>query len=175
MKEHEAVETSAMMAETAAAAHGPDEVGASGGGETAHPEVSEALMAESAALQGIYPGFDLTAELAHPAMGAILRGEKQPTLRQLYEAVHLEDILAGRIEEAVEARMADAVARAVEAAVRDCEEKLLGHIRARGQRPAENGTCAAQGIRMHPAVDRLTRRERAMLAKRAENGETITL
>ena len=31
----------------------------------------------------------------------------------------------------------------------------------------------AGGIRMHPAVNRLTRKERAMLAKRAENGETI--
>jgi hypothetical protein len=34
---------------------------------------------------------------------------------------------------------------------------------------------AAAGVRMHPAVNRLTRRERAMLAKRAEDGETIKL
>ena len=179
MKEFETVETSAMVVETAGMTPTADTADKPGGGMTEPRDVSEELMAESEALQGIYPGFDLTAELEHPAMGALLRGEKKPTLRQLYEAVHMEDIVAGRVEEAVEARIAcaveTAVARAVEIAVRDCEEKLLGHIRARGQRPAENGTRSAQGIRMHPAVDRLTRRERAMLAKRAENGETITL
>ena len=62
---------------------------------------------------------------------------------------------------------------AVAEAVRETEERLLSHIRARGQRPSEVGTGGAAGIRMHPAVNRLTRKERAMLAKRAENGETI--
>ena len=168
MKEFEAVETSALTAEPAASAF-----------EAELPGISEELLAEAEALRGTYPDFDLTEELDHPAMGALLRGEAKPSLRQMYEAVHMEDILAGRIEEAVETRISDAVeaavAQAVEAAVRDCEEKLLGHIRARGQRPPENGICAARGIRVHPAVDRLTRRERAMLAKRAENGERITL
>ena len=63
----------------------------------------------------------------------------------------------------------------MESAVKESEERLLSHIRARGQRPAENGVTAAVGIRMHPAVERLTHRERAMLAKRAEDGETIRL
>ncbi len=173
MKEFEAVETSAVMAENAAETAADNVAGAVGWG------VSEEMLAQVAALKSEYPGFDLSSELEHPVMGALLRGECVPTLRQLYEAVHMEDILGGRVEEAVEARVAHtvecAVAQAVEAAVRDCEERLLSHIRARGQRPDENGTGSALGIRMHPAVERLTRRERAMLAKRAENGETVTL
>ena len=52
-------------------------------------------------------------------------------------------------------------------------QKLLTHIRARGQRPSEVGMEGGGGIRMHPAVNRLTHKERAMLARRAENGETI--
>ena len=147
--------------------------------ETEAAEVSDELEAEAEALRADYPDFDLAAEMAHPVMGALLRGEGKPTLRQLYEAVHMEAITAGRVARAVEAAVAEAVegavAEAVENAVRESEERLLEHIRARGRRPAENGIRAALGIRMHPAVGRLTRRERAMLAKRAEDGETIQL
>ncbi len=138
-------------------------------------EVSDELAAEAEALRADYPDFDLAAEMAHPVMGALLRGEGKPTLRQLYEAVHMEAITSGRVARAVEAAVAETVAEAVENAVRESEERLLEHIRARGRRPAENGIRAALGIRMHPAVGRLTRRERAMLAKRAEDGETIQL
>ena len=136
-----------------------------------------ALRAEAEGLVAVYPHFNLTAELEHPVLGPLLRGEARPTLRQLYEAVHWEDITEERIAAAVETRLGAAVQTAVEEAVaeavRACEERLLGHIRARGQRPAEVGMGGSGGIRMHPAVSRLTRKERAMLAQRAENGETI--
>ena len=139
--------------------------------------VDEELLAEAEGVRAVYPHFDLTAELSHPVLGRILRGEVKPTLRQLYEAVHLDDILESRVASGVQAQVAEAVAEAVSAAVaeavRETEERLLSHIRARGQRPSEVGTVGGGGIRMHPAVNRLTRKERAMLAKRAENGETI--
>ena len=139
----------------------------------------ERYLAEAEGVRAVYPDFDAAAELAHPVLGAILRGEAMPTLRQLYEAVHLEEITAGRVAARVQAEISEAVDSAVREAVtaaeRACEERLLGHIRARGQRPSEVGMRAAAGVRMHPAVNRLTRRERAMLAKRAEDGETIKL
>ena len=139
--------------------------------------VDEELLAEAEGVRAVYPHFDLTAELSHPVLGGILRGEVKPTLRQLYEAVHLDDILESRVASGVQAQVAEAVSEAVSAAVaeavRETEERLLSHIRARGQRPSEVGTVGGGGIRMHPAVNRLTRKERAMLAKRAENGETI--
>ena len=141
--------------------------------------VDQTLLAEAEGVRAVYPQFDLTAELSHPVLGAILRGEAKPTLRQLYEAVHLEDILENRVALGVQAQMAEAVTSAVKeavtAAVQETEERLLTHIRARGQRPSEVGTEGGGGIRMHPAVNRLTRKERAMLARRAENGETIHL
>ncbi len=149
---------------------------ASSGADTA-PDAE--LLFEAEGVRAVYPHFDLTAELEHPVLGAILRGEAKPTLRQLYEAVHLDDIVEGRIASAVQAQVAEAVSgavsEAVATAVRATEERLLGHIRARGQRPSEVGAVSGAGIRMHPAVGRLTRKERAMLAKRAENGETIQL
>ena len=143
--------------------------------------VDDELLAEAEGVRAVYPHFDLTAELSHPVLGAILRGEVKPTLRQLYEAVHLDEILESRVasgvqaqvDEAVTSAVSEAVSAAVAEAVRETEERLLSHIRARGQRPSEVGTVGGGGIRMHPAVNRLTRKERAMLAKRAENGETI--
>ncbi len=135
--------------------------------------------AEAEGIQTIYPEFDPQAALDDPVLGRILRGEEELTLRGLYEAVHFDRIVQGRVESLVQARIdravSEAVTEAVATAVRESEERLLGHIRARGHRPAENGTSGASGIRMHPAVDRLTRRERAMLARRAENGENIRL
>ena len=135
------------------------------------------LLSEAEGVRAVYPDFDLTAEMGHPILGAILRGEAKPTLRQLYEAVHLDDIVEGRVAATVQAQVAEAVAgavaEAVVSAVRETEERLLSHIRARGRRPSEVGVMGGGGIRMHPAVSRLTRKERAMLAKRAENGETI--
>ena len=144
--------------------------GADAGAETF---VDAGLLAEAEGVRAVYPDFDLTAALEHPVLGALLRGEAKPTLRQLYEAVHLDGIVEGRVTSAVRAQVAEAVASAVAEAVRETEERLLSHIRARGQRPSEVGTGGSAGIRMHPAVNRLTRKERAMLAKRAENGETI--
>jgi hypothetical protein len=135
------------------------------------------FLAEVEAVRAVYPDFDPAAALEHPVLGELMRGQVKPTLRQLYEAVHLEDILENRVTARVQAQVAEevssAVADAVAAAVRETEERLLANIRARGQRPAEVGAVSGAGIRMHPAVNRLTRRERAMLAKRAENGETI--
>lgn len=134
---------------------------------------------EAQALQAVYPAFDLEAEMEHPVLGALLRGEAAPSLRQLYEAVHWEEVAALQrdeaVSQAVETAVAEAVSAAVSQAVMESEERLLGHIRARGQRPAENGTGAVTGARLHGAVGRLTRRERALLAKRAENGEHIRL
>ena len=153
--------------------------------ETAPKEVSveadmrEELLrrAEAEGLREIYPEFDVDEALADPELGALLRGENSPSMRRLYEMTHLDRIVEsrvqGRLESAVAEALAAAIPAAVSTAVAESEERLLGHIRARGQRPDENGTSAASGIRMYPAVDRLTRRERAMLAERAERGETI--
>lgn len=111
----------------------------------------------------VYPDVDPALMEQDTTVCALLRGEIRPTPRQAYEITHLEAI--------VEAR----VAERIEAAVRESEARILDHIRTCGHRPVENGVRAAAGVRMHPAVGRLTRSDRAALAKRAERGETIRL
>lgn len=83
------------------------------------------------------------------------------------------------VEQAVHEAVAAAIAQMEEkmniAVSAKAEEDLLGHIRAFGLRPHENGVHGAAGVRMHPAVDRLTRKDRAALAERAAHGEVVRL
>lgn len=118
---------------------------------------------EAEAVRQVYPAFDLTHEMQDPAFRALVRGEARPTLRQVYELCHREALTA----EAVSTAVAEAVSRA--------EAQLVSHIQARGQRPAENGMADRGAVRMHPDVGRLTRSDRARLARRAQEGESIRL
>lgn len=106
---------------------------------------------------------------------------------QIREAV--ETAVSARVAEVVESAVARAVSEALAAereaakktetevaeAIRMTEERLIGHIRARGVRPTESGMASGVGVRMHPAVDRLTRRDRERLARMAAEGETVRL
>ncbi len=118
-----------------------------------------------------YPNVDPALVEQDAAIGALLRGEVRPTPRQAYEITHLDAIVEARVAE----RAAEQVAEKLSDAVRESEARLLDHIRTCGQRPVENGMRAAVGVRMHPAVGRLTRSDRAALARRAQRGETIRL
>ena len=149
---------------------------------------------EAERLRAVYPTFDPEKEIQDPVFRALALGEVRPTLRQVYELCHAAEIfgahaetasetapgavseaVSGAASEAVAAKDSAAVASAVASAIAEAEERLLGSIRARGYRPPENGLSASGGVRMHPAVDKLTRSDRAQLAKRAERGETIRL
>ncbi len=59
----------------------------------------------------------------------------------------------------------------VREACAEAERRLLSHIRARGLRPAENGVHT-QSI-SSPSVAKMTREERAEMARRAASGERI--
>lgn len=137
------------------------------------------LSAEAEALKLIYPDFDFDAQMQAPMFGELLRGEKRPTLKDIYELCHQEEIVREKVEKTVALTVAEAVEKAVTEAVTrtvaETEQRMLSQIRARGQRPAENGLNAALGVRTHPAVDRLTKADRERLARRASRGETIRL
>lgn len=122
---------------------------------------------EAEAVRQVYPTFDLTHEMQNPAFRALVRGEARPTLRQVYELCHRETLMAEAVSTAVAEAVAEAVSRA--------EAQLVSHIQARGQRPAENGMADRGAVRMHPDVGRLTRSDRARLARRAQEGESIRL
>lgn len=78
-----------------------------------------------------------------------------------------------------EAERAQEVRQAVEAAVAasrlETESLLLAHIRARGLRPAESALSDTARDALRGGASRLSRAERAELARRAANGERIKL
>lgn len=140
-------------------------------------EEREDLTKEAGALKEIYPEFDFDEEMKDPLFRGILNGEISLNLRQVYELCHGGEITRQKVEAGVAASVKEAVniavAEAVVKAVADTEERMLSGIRARGQRPRESGLNAAQGVRTHPAVGRLTKADREKLARRAFRGETI--
>ena len=129
---------------------------------------------EVKALQSIYPDFDMAQFEENQLFHALLKGEVRPTLKQVYEML-CPQVLTAQVEAEVQNRVTQALEHAVAEAVERAEKNLLSHIQARGMRPQENGKNASSGVRTHPAVHRLTREDRAKLAKMAQQGETVRL
>ncbi len=77
-------------------------------------------------------------------------------------------------ERALEERIRAAVAEAVAATRRETEQVLLASIRARGLRPTESALQCEGERALRPDAARLSREQRAEVARRAAKGETIT-
>ncbi len=140
--------------------------------------------ASDAADRGVEQDFDLTKQdlptdessasgLSDEIRHAIERATARATAETIASAVN--EAVSAAVTAAVEQAVASAVTRVSETAAAHAEEELMEHIRACGCRPAENGMHSTSGVRMHPAVNRLTRRDRAALAERAARGETVRL
>lgn len=111
---------------------------------------------EAEEVRQLYPSFDLNAEVKNDNFLSMLRAGVP--VRHAYEVVHMEDIKAG-----VAAMQAKAT-----------EKQVVNNIRAKGARPAENGTAAQSGFTVKDDVSKLTRRDREEIARRVARGEHIT-
>lgn len=112
---------------------------------------------ETEAMKAVYPNFDFAQESQNERfIGLLTRGVD---VRTAYEVVHNDEIISG----------------AMQFATQKATEKTVNNIRARGMRPDEGG------LGTHPAgdgqldVSKLTKQQRADMAKRALRGEEITL
>lgn len=107
-------------------------------------------------LRRLYPSFDLGIEARQPRFLALLKAGIP--IRHAYEVIHMEDIKAG-------------IART---AAKDAEKQVVAGIRARGARPKENGTSGQSAFTVKEDVSKLTRKDRAEIARRVARGERIT-
>ncbi|MCC8122768.1 MAG: hypothetical protein LIO58_04435 [Oscillospiraceae bacterium] len=108
------------------------------------------------AIEQAYGGVNVRQELRDPRfMGLVQRGVP---LRQAFESLHLEEIKRG-------------IARKT---ARETERRVVGGIRARGNRPAENAAASQNPVSTRPDLSRLTRRDRADIARRVARGEQIS-
>ena len=115
-----------------------------------------AWMEEANQIKEQFPEFNLEAELSNDRFQSMLRSGVP--MEQAYKVMHFDEL---------QNRTAQAVAAQTESAV-------TANIKAKGSRPAENGLQSQSAFSTHTDVKKLTKQDRADLAKRASRGETIT-
>jgi hypothetical protein len=105
---------------------------------------------------GPYPTFNLKTEIQNDQFLSLLKSGV--SVKAAYEVVHMSEILANT---------AVAVAKQTETGVID-------NIKARGNRPEENAAKgSSQGVLIKADVSKLTKEDRAEIARRAARGENI--
>jgi hypothetical protein len=128
----------------------------------AQREVFSRWDSESAECTQIYPNFNFDTEAQNPETGRRfmeLLGAGI-SVKDAYELIHKDDIIGGAMQYTAE----------------QVHKKTVNDIRARGMRPAENGTSGsapAQIVKTDPA--KLTRKDREEISRRVLRGDrTIT-
>lgn len=111
---------------------------------------------EAEQVKGLYPSFDLNAEVKNPQFLSMLRAGVP--VQHAYEVIHMDEIKAG---------VAQLTAQAT-------EKQVVDGIRAKGARPQENGTTSQSAFTVKDDVSKLTKAERAEIARRVARGETIS-
>lgn len=132
------------------------------GGERAEPrekaaaDLARRWQLDARMAKEIYPGFDLPKLLANDRFTALLRAGVD--VKTAYEVVD------GRA----------LVANAMRYAIGRAREKTIGDIRARLNRPQENGAGGGGATRIGPPrVKDMTRKQREEIEKRCARGEKV--
>lgn len=115
----------------------------------------QAWQTEAEGVKAKYPGFNFEADSANPQFMSMLRAGV--SIEAAYRALHHDEIVAGAVDNA----------RA------QTEKFVVENIRAKGSRPAENGTSSASAFTYKSDVSKLSRADRAEIARRAARGEII--
>lgn len=113
-------------------------------------------MRQAEGLKEMYPGFDFRAEIANREFQGLLRAGV--SVQQAYELIHMEEIKQA----------------AAKSAAQTASAQMQANLKAKQSRPAENGTNSKTAVIVKNDVSKLTRAERAEIARRAQYGENIT-
>lgn len=114
-------------------------------------------MNEAESLKGIYPSFDLKAEMQNPKFVDLL---KVPSIdvRTAYEVIHKDEIMPA----------------AMHFTAKTVEQKLTNKIIANGARPTENGISSQSASVTKSDVSQLTKADRQEVLRRVARGEKIS-
>ncbi len=115
----------------------------------------EELVRQAEEVKKVYPGFDLRTEMNNPEFGRLIAGGVNA--RTAYEVVHKD-----QIQPAMAQYMAQRTA-----------EKISNHIQSGARRPGENGANSQSAPVFKTDVTKLTREDRAEIARRVARGEKI--
>lgn len=112
--------------------------------------------AEAEQLKAKYPKFDLDAECANRDFLSMLKSGVP--VEHAYKVIHMDEIVN-------EAKMTTAA---------QTEKRVVDNVRAKGSRPAENGAAAQSGFIVKDDVSKLTKKDRAEIAKRVMRGDVVS-
>lgn len=118
-------------------------------------EKMQAWKAEAQAVKAKHPSFNFEADSANPQFMSMLRAGVG--IEAAYRALHHDEIVAG----------------AVDTAKAQTEKSVVDNIRAKGSRPAENGMSSASAFTYKSDVSKLSKADRAEIARRVARGEKI--
>lgn len=114
-------------------------------------------LREAEDVKAIYPDFDLDTELLNPNFSGLL-SQKNPqyqmSMKQIYEVCHLDDIKQQTAQQT--------------------ERNVVSNIRAKGQRPQEGAMMSQSASIVKDDVSKLTKKDRAEIARRVSRGEHIS-
>jgi hypothetical protein len=114
-------------------------------------ETYNGWMREAEPLKERYPDFNLENELQNPEFGKLL--QRGIPMEHAYKLLHHDELIA--------------------AAEKSAAEKISKNVQSRAARPSENGLGNQSGVVVKSDVHKLTKKDRADLAKRAARGERI--
>jgi len=112
-------------------------------------------MREAQEVEALYPAFDLAVEARNSAFVRLLT--RGLDVRSAYEVAHRDEILGS----------------AMRITAQKVAEKVVNNIRARANRPDENGLAGRSGQTFRQGAAGLTREERARIADKAARGERV--
>lgn len=115
----------------------------------------EELVRQSEEVKRVYPGFDLRTEMNNPNFGRLIANGVDA--RTAYEVVHRDEIQPAMAQHMV----------------KKTAEKLSNHIQSGARRPAENGAASQSSAVVKTDVSKLTKEDRAEIARRVARGEKI--
>lgn len=131
------------------------DVSAAQAADAAAREIARHWTQDGRALAAVYPNFSLEKAVEEPDFARLLAGGV--SVRRAYEACHLDELLGGAMQYAVDRASEGFAARAAE----------------RAARPAENGTTPHAGAVLKTDVSSLTRADRDEIERRVAHGERI--
>ena len=112
---------------------------------------AQKLRAQVEETKKTYNDFDLEKEIKNPEFARLL--SVGVSVKNAYEVTNIDKILDKK--------------------GRDAQREVVNSIRAKGVRPVENGSSPTSGVILSSDISKLTKKQRAELAKRAAKGEMI--
>lgn len=113
-------------------------------------------MQQEQEIKGVYPSFNLEAEMQNPQFVNLLRSNID--MRTAYEVIHKDDIIHG----------------AMQFTAKTIEQKVTNKIMANGARPAEGGMGTQSAAVVKSDVSQLSKADRAEIIRRVARGEKIS-